>query len=106
MLSFSLFYSHEPAEDHTECSGEAGRTTASQQPHSDETSADGEGAAAHEAAGYAPAETAGQKARVTVFVKGHKVNIFSRVCVHQRRTRDESRGGERCQRNVCVVNWG
>lgn len=99
------FYSHEPAEDYTECSSEAGRTTASQQPQPDETSADGEGAAAPEAAGAAPAETAGQDARVTVFVKGHKVNIFSPLCVNQRRTKDESWGGERCQRNVCVVNW-
>lgn len=76
------FYSYEPAEDYTECSSEAGRPTASQQPQSDETSADGEGAAAPEAAGAAPAETAGQEAGVTVFVKGHKVNIFSLLCVH------------------------
>lgn len=100
------FCSHEPAEDHAECSGEAGRTTASQQPQSDETSADGEGAAAPETAGAAPAETSGQEARATVFVKGHKVNIFSLLCVNQRRTKDEARGGERCQWNVCVVKWG
>lgn len=76
MFSFS---SHEPAEDHTERSSEAGRTTAPQQPQPDETPADGEGAAAPEAAGAAPAETAGQEAGVTVFGKGHKVNIFSLV---------------------------
>lgn len=58
MLSLS---SHEPAEDYSERSGEAGRTTASRHPQSDETSADGEGASATEAAGAAP-ETAGQEA--------------------------------------------
>lgn len=102
---FSL-HSHEPAEDYTERSSEAGRTTASQHPQSDETSADGEGAAATEAAGAPPTETAGQEARVTVFVKGHKVNIFSLLGVRQHTTKDESRVEERCQRDVCAVNCG
>lgn len=67
---FSVSYSLEPAEDHPECSSEAGRAAGSQHPQrshgrqqSYETAADLEGKAATEATGAAPAETAGQESK-------------------------------------------
>lgn len=72
-------HSHEPAEDYTERSGEAGGTTASRHPQSDEAPADGEGTAAAEAAGAAPAETAGQEASYCICKKPQGQYFLSAV---------------------------
>lgn len=62
-----LSCSPEPAEDHPECPGEAGRAAASQpqrshgRQQSDETAADREGTAETEATGAASTETTGQE---------------------------------------------
>lgn len=106
-LLFSL-HSHEPAEDDTERSGEAGGATAPQHPQSDEAPADGEGAAATEAAGAAPAEAAGQETSYCICKKKKKKatrSIFPVCCASTRDGPEKSHKSKHAV-SVCAANCG